>query len=159
MALSGAVIVAVYVAGYSRTEAAAQAQAAAGASLSHAAPGGAGGTAGSGTNASGAASGSAAAPAGGTSTGAKAAAKWKDGTYSAQGMGPHGPVTVSVIIRAGRIVSANITACGTTYPCSYLQPLINLVVSSQSAPADYISGATASSYAYYEAVTQALAQA
>ncbi len=201
MALSGAVIVAVYTAGYARTAVSAQQtnvamaalRAAAGAEQSGSSLGGTlgAGTYGSsppptasGTETAGGAQASAAPPApskasagssgsaGGAesapgasgttppaSAGAPAATKYKDGTYTATGFGPHGPIQATVVIRQGRITSANVTQCGTTYSCSYIQPLIQLVVQRQSAPADYISGATASSYAYYQAVVNALAKA
>ena len=185
MALSSAVIVAAYAVGYAHTEAAARQAAAAtvppgisqaatpgssgaGASASNNAASTVSASGSSATSTSGgasaasgtssAASKTAAAPKSST-TAKKTATKYRNGTFSAQGWGPHGPVTVAVVIRAGRIVSANITACGTTYPCNYISPLVNLVVQNQGPPTEYISGATSSSYAYYEAVTQALAKA
>lgn len=66
---------------------------------------------------------------------------------------------VAVVVHRGRIVSANVTRCGTTYTCQYVSPLVSEVVSSQAAPVDYVSGATASSAAYYQAVVGALTKA
>jgi uncharacterized protein with FMN-binding domain len=154
MALSGAVILSAYLVGYTRTEAAAQQ-----ASVSASAAGLA--------SSAGAISGSAAstpavsapAAASGTASSTAKPPAWKDGTYTAQGWGPHGPVTVAVVIHGGRIESANVTVCGTTYSCAYITPLMREVVANQGPPTDYVSGATASSYAYYQAVTQALARA
>jgi len=219
MALSGAVVVAVYTAGYSRTEAAAQradaalaalkaaagtsplqaggsvssaltsatiastppaATGASGASGSGAPAGASSGAAANTPPASGSSAGSGAAAAAGSSAPASSstpaaappaqsssapaaakpvAAKYKNGSYTATGWGPHGPMQVTVVVKKGRIASANVTQCGTTYPCNYMQPLAQLVVSQQSAPVDYVSGATASSMAYQQAVTTALSQA
>lgn len=163
MALSGAVIVAVYAVGYSHTEAAARRAAtpppAAVAAQTSGPAGQASQTSGvANSSVSSATPATAGSQAGASKTGA-ASGKYRSGTYSAQGWGPHGPVTVAVVVRGGRIVSANVTVCGTTYPCNYLSPLVSEVVQNQGPPTDYVSGATASSEAYYEAVTQALAKA
>lgn len=163
MALSGAAIVAVYAAGWARTEGAAQ-QASAAASSVQGAVGGAGAAAAASAASSPPAS--ASAPATGGSSTAPAAsgstaagAQYKNGTYTATGYGFHGPIQVQVVIRSGRIVSSTITSCGTTYSCSYMQPLISLTIADQKSPADYVSGATASSEAYDQAVQMALANA
>ncbi len=178
MALSGAVIVAVYAAGYARTEATARqanaqmaeataagsalggegaggpAQAPAAPSPTAPAPPSVGGATSSGASSAGAGS-APASPAAGTAH----RTAYKDGTYSSIGWGPHGPIEVAVVIRGGRIASAAVTRCGTTYPCQYMRPLQQEVVHTQAAPVDYVSGATASSIAYQQAVSQALAKA
>lgn len=82
-----------------------------------------------------------------------------DGTFVGVGNSRHGGMQVSVIVKDGRIVSANVTGCGTRYPCSKINPLISEVVNRQSAPVDYVSGATDSSTAYIQAVRTALAHA
>lgn len=180
MALSGAVIVAVYAAGYARTEATARqanaelaAATAAGAALGGAGAGGPGQaaappavasapatpTAQGAPSAGGASSAGAGSAPGQAATGTAHRTAYKDGTYSSIGWGPHGPIQVAVVIRGGRIASAAVTRCGTTYPCQYMGPLEQEVVHTQAAPVDYVSGATASSIAYQQAVSQALAKA
>lgn len=86
-------------------------------------------------------------------------AAYKDGTYTGSGTSRHGGMEVEVVIQGGKIVSANVTSCSTRYPCSDIDPLIGLTVSQQSVPANHVSGATDSSRAYRQAVTNALAQA
>ena len=84
---------------------------------------------------------------------------YRDGTYKAVGNGRHGPIEATIVIKNGKITSANVSSCGTRYPCSDVNPLINEVLSSQAAPAHYVSGATDSSQSYFQAVKSALAQA
>ncbi len=86
-------------------------------------------------------------------------AKYKDGTYTGVGYSPHGGVQVSVVVKGGKIVSADVTGCSTRYPCSVVDGLPQEVVSQQTYQVDYVSGATDSSMAYQGAVEQALAQA
>lgn len=88
-----------------------------------------------------------------------AAASYKDGTYTGSGNSRHGGMQVAVMIKAGRITSADVTSCSTRYPCSDIDPLIGLTVSKQGVPANHVSGATDSSQAYRQAVTNALKQA
>ena len=87
------------------------------------------------------------------------AQKYKDGTFVGQGYSRHGGVVASVVIQAGKIVSANVQSCSTRFPCSAVDQLPPLVVQTQAPPVDYVSGATDSSMAYQQAVTSALAQA
>ena len=147
LALSGAVVATVYLAGYARTEGAARAAerlvagSQAGASAAGTASAGSQGSRTSGAGAS------------------PTQAAFRDGSYTATGWGPHGPVQVKVVVRSGRIVSANILQCGTTYPCSVIANLPAAVVATQGQQADYVSGATASSMAYQQAVASALQQA
>ena len=65
----------------------------------------------------------------------------------------------TVVIKGGRIVSANVSQCLTRYPCSYIAALPGQVIARQSAQVDLVSRATDSSMAYRTAVTKALAQA
>jgi len=88
-----------------------------------------------------------------------AASRYKDGTYVANGSSRHGDIGATVVIQGGRIVSARVTSCQTHYPCHYVNPLVNEVLSKQDTPTDYVSGATDSSRAYKQAVANALAQA
>jgi uncharacterized protein with FMN-binding domain len=83
----------------------------------------------------------------------------KDGSYVGTGFSRHGDIEATVVIAGGKIVSANVTGCGTRYPCSRVNSLVREVVAKQAPPVDIVSGATDSSYAYVDAVTQALAQA
>jgi uncharacterized protein with FMN-binding domain len=92
-------------------------------------------------------------------TAASAQAGLKDGSYVGTGFSRHGDIEATVVIAEGKIVSANVTGCGTRYPCSRVNSLIREVVAKQAPPVDIVSGATDSSYAYVDAVTQALTQA
>jgi uncharacterized protein with FMN-binding domain len=84
------------------------------------------------------------------------APKWRDGTYTGLGDSPHGDIEARVVIRDGRIVEAGIATCGTRYPCSVIDPLIHQPVERQSPAVDYMSHATESSDAYYDALVAAL---
>ena len=172
MVLSSAVIVAAYAVGYAHTEAAARQATILPPALTQSAGTGAAPAAssasqtsatssasGSGTGTAASATSAGAASSTNSTTPKATPTKYRNGTFTAQGWGLHGPITVAVVIQGGRIVSANVTQCGTTYPCAYISPLVGEVVQNQGPPTDYVSGATASSDAYYQAVTQALAQA
>jgi uncharacterized protein with FMN-binding domain len=87
------------------------------------------------------------------------AATYKDGSYTGSGNSRHGGMQVKVVIKDGKITSANVTSCSTRYPCSDVNPLISLAVSKQSVPVNHVSGATDSSQAYRQALTSALKQA
>jgi uncharacterized protein with FMN-binding domain len=84
---------------------------------------------------------------------------YKDGSYTGDGNSRHGGMQVTVVIKDGKIASANVTSCGTRYPCSDINPLVRAAVSNQSVPANHVSGATDSSGAYKQALTNALKQA
>lgn len=86
-------------------------------------------------------------------------ATYKDGSYTGTGNSRHGGMKVALVVANGRITSANVVACSTRYSCSDVDPLVSETVSTQSVPVHYISGATDSSDAYYEAVSSAIAQA
>jgi uncharacterized protein with FMN-binding domain len=87
------------------------------------------------------------------------AGKYKDGTYSGRGSSRHGDIVASVAIQDGQIVSAEIAQCLTRYPCSWIVNLPKLVVNKQSTRVDYVSGATESCDAFFDAVNEALTQA
>jgi uncharacterized protein with FMN-binding domain len=84
---------------------------------------------------------------------------YKDGTYLGWGSSRHGDIQASVVVENGRITSASIAQCLTRYSCSWIAPLPPQVVTRQSANVDYVSGATQSTNAFYDAVVDALAKA
>jgi uncharacterized protein with FMN-binding domain len=84
---------------------------------------------------------------------------YKDGTYLGWGRCRHGSIQASVAIQGGQIVSTEIAQCLTRYPCSWIVNLPGQVVTRQSANVDYVSGATESTDAFYDAVSSALALA
>jgi uncharacterized protein with FMN-binding domain len=84
---------------------------------------------------------------------------WKDGTYTGWGFSPHGNIEAAVRIEGGRIVSAIISQCRTRYSCGVIELLPGQVVTRQSPDVDYVSGATQSADAFYEAVAAALQKA
>jgi uncharacterized protein with FMN-binding domain len=66
---------------------------------------------------------------------------------------------VTVQVSGGKIVSAAVTSCHTRYPCSDVDSLVSAAVQNQAIPTTNVSGATDSSRAYKQAVSNALAQA
>jgi uncharacterized protein with FMN-binding domain len=84
---------------------------------------------------------------------------WRDGSYSAWGFSPHGNIEATVRIAGGRIESAVISQCRTRYSCGVIETLPPEVAQRQSADVDYVSGATQSADAFYEAVFAALRKA
>jgi uncharacterized protein with FMN-binding domain len=84
---------------------------------------------------------------------------YRDGTYSGTGSNFLGNVSVAVSIKAGKITQVQITACNMHYPEYWIDGLPAEVMTAQSTTIDVVSGATASSAAFIDAVTQALAQA
>ncbi len=84
------------------------------------------------------------------------APKWRDGTYTGLGDSPHGDIEARVVIKDGRIIEAGIATCDTRYPCDVIKPLIHQPVERQSPDVDYMSHATESSDAYYNALVAAL---
>jgi uncharacterized protein with FMN-binding domain len=90
---------------------------------------------------------------------AKPAANYKDGTYLGWGSCRHGDLQASVVIQDGRIASTTIVQCLTRYPCSWIADLPKQVVTRQGPKVDYVSGATQSTDAFFDAVSSALAQA
>ena len=86
-------------------------------------------------------------------------AAYKDGTYMGNGNSRHGGMQVTVVVKDGKITSANVTSCGTRYPCSDVNSLVRAAVSKQVVPVNHVSGSTDSSQAYKQALTNALKQA
>jgi uncharacterized protein with FMN-binding domain len=84
---------------------------------------------------------------------------YADGTYLGWGSCRHGQIQAEVVIADGRIVSATIAQCRTRWTCDWLDPIVPQVVTRQHAGIDFVSGATDSSYAFSDAVYDALAQA
>jgi uncharacterized protein with FMN-binding domain len=84
---------------------------------------------------------------------------WKDGTYYGWGFSPHGDIQAEVYIEGGRIVVASISDCRTRYSCSVIDKLPPQVARRQSAEVDYVTGATESAEAFYDAVKEALSKA
>jgi uncharacterized protein with FMN-binding domain len=95
----------------------------------------------------------------GTAPTLPAAPVWKDGKYTAWGTCRHGDIQATVVIEAGRILSAEITDCQTRYSCDVIEGLPAKTVSRQKAKFDHVGGATESAYAYFGAVYWALDQA
>ena len=83
----------------------------------------------------------------------------KDGVYTGWGTSRHGDIQASVEIRDGKIYAASISQCLTRYPCSRIAHIVPQVVTRQSADVDYVSGATQSANAFYQAVVEALSKA
>jgi uncharacterized protein with FMN-binding domain len=100
-------------------------------------------------------------PESGNPAGAPAAPRtaWKDGTYTGWGFSPHGNIEASVTIQGSRISSAVISQCRTRYSCAVIDTLPPQVAQRQSPDVDYVSGATQSADAFYEAVVAALNKA
>lgn len=84
---------------------------------------------------------------------------YRNGTYSGTGRGRHGTIDVEVVIAGGLIVSAEITECGTRYPCDRIASLPSQIVELQDLRITRISGATESTHAYVRAVSDALDKA
>lgn len=85
---------------------------------------------------------------------------YRDGTFAGAGRGPHGTVDVEVVVAGGLIVAAQITECGTRYPCDRIAPLEEQVVQLQDLlHMTRVTGATDSSSAYVRAVSDALVKA
>ena len=95
----------------------------------------------------------------GAAPAAAPAVAYIDGTYVGKGSGGHGWVEVTLIIEAGVITSAEISNCGTIYPCSKIRALPGRVIERQSAAVEWISGASDSSRGFRLAVLAALNKA
>jgi len=88
-----------------------------------------------------------------------AAATYRDGTYQGSGSSRRGDVSVAVTVQGGQISNVQITDYTTYYPISRIARLPGQVISRQSAQVDFVSGATESSRAFRQAVTNALSHA
>jgi uncharacterized protein with FMN-binding domain len=85
--------------------------------------------------------------------------RYKDGTHVGWGSCRHGDIQASVVIQNGKIISTAIAQCLTRYSCSWIADLPGQVVSRQNSNVDLVSGATQSSDAFSDAVTDALSKA
>jgi uncharacterized protein with FMN-binding domain len=94
-----------------------------------------------------------------TSSASSASTGYTDGTYTGTGSGRFGSITVSLTTLAGKITNVQITKVATTFPVSQIASLPAQVVQSQSSSVTAVTGATASSQAFKQAVQQALVQA
>lgn len=96
-----------------------------------------------------------------SSAGASSSAtQYKDGTYNGSAANAYGTLSVSVTVSGGRIQSVQITSYSMHYPQSFIDPQLNQeVVQSQSYNVMMVSGATASSYNFVQAVFNALQNA
>jgi uncharacterized protein with FMN-binding domain len=83
----------------------------------------------------------------------------RDGTYFGMGSCRHGDIRAQVVVERGRITSATIADCMTRYSCDIIDKLPPEVVERQSPDVDYVSGATQSAEAFYDAVVDALSYA
>jgi uncharacterized protein with FMN-binding domain len=84
---------------------------------------------------------------------------YKDGTYYGWGTSRHGDIQAAVVIESGRITVARVERCLTRYSCSWIVPIPPRILLKQGTTYDYVSGATESSDAFQDAVTEALSQA
>ncbi len=95
-----------------------------------------------------------------SATGASAHTMYKDGVYTGAGANPYGTLTVAVSISHGKILSVKITSYNMHYPQSIIDPqLPQEAVSKQTWRIYIVSGATASTYNFAEAVYYALQKA
>lgn len=92
---------------------------------------------------------------------AQSTSTYRDGTYKGSAYNIYGSLSVSVKIAGGKIVSVEITSYNMHYPSSYISPYMNdEVIKKQAVLGIYgVSGATASSYNFADAVYSALKKA
>jgi uncharacterized protein with FMN-binding domain len=88
-----------------------------------------------------------------------AKAVYKDGTYYGWGTSRHGDIQAAVVIESGRITVARVERCLTRYSCSWIDPIPPRILTKQGTTYDYVSGATESSDAFQDAISEALSQA
>ena len=94
------------------------------------------------------------------SSGGSTQVKYKDGTYTGSGSNVYGDLSVAVTISRGKIAAVKITSYNMHYPQSYVDPQMNQeFVKMQTYRVYAVSGATASSYNFAEAVYYALQRA
>lgn len=85
---------------------------------------------------------------------------YRDGTYTGSGSNVYGTLSVKLTIAGGKITSVKITSYNMHYPSSFIYPQIaNEVIQMQTYRVYNITGATASSYNFAEAVYYALQKA
>ena len=91
---------------------------------------------------------------------ARHATLYKDGSYTGAGSNPYGTLAVSLTVANGRISAVKITQYNMHYPQSIIDPqLPREAVSMQTWRIYIITGATASTYNFAEAVYNALQKA
>lgn len=83
----------------------------------------------------------------------------KDGVYTGWGTSRHGDIESRVEIKNGRIISASIAQCLTMYSVYWITALPPRVVKRQNFEVDVVSGATESSYAFFDGIVEALKKA
>lgn len=83
----------------------------------------------------------------------------KDGVYTGWGTSRHGDIESRVEIKSGRIISASIAQCLTMYSVYWIAALPPRVVKRQTYDVDIVSGATESSYAFFDGIAEALKKA
>jgi uncharacterized protein with FMN-binding domain len=86
-------------------------------------------------------------------------ARFKDGVFQGRGSCPHGDIVAQVAIKKGQIVFAGIADCLTRYSCSVIHMLPEQIVTRQGTNVDVVSGATESTEAFQDAITDALSKA
>lgn len=86
---------------------------------------------------------------------------YKDGTYQGEGEGKVGPVKVSVAIEKGKISAVTVTEHAETpgLSDSSITEIPQAILKAQSVEVDSISGATMTSNAIIQAVTESLEKA
>ena len=90
---------------------------------------------------------------------APAKATYKDGTFYGWGTSRHGDIQAAVVIENGRITVARVERCLTRYSCNWIVPIPPRILAKQGTTYDYVSGATESSDAFQDAVSEALSTA
>ncbi|MEO8334470.1 MAG: FMN-binding protein [bacterium] len=83
----------------------------------------------------------------------------KDGVYTGWGTSRHGDIESRVEIKNGRIISASIAQCLTMYSVYWIAALPPRVVKRQTFEVDIVSGATESSFAFFDGIAEALKKA
>jgi uncharacterized protein with FMN-binding domain len=79
----------------------------------------------------------------------------RDGVFHGYGSSRHGDIEVRLEIVGQKVVYAEISRCLTRWPCTIVERLPAQVIDRQTADVDIITGATASSDAFYMAVLDA----
>lgn len=88
------------------------------------------------------------------------AATYRDGTYTGAGANVYGTLSVTVTVASGKIASVQITSYSMHYPQYLIDPTLNQeVVAQQTAQVYVVTGVTASSDNFIQAVAQALEKA
>lgn len=79
----------------------------------------------------------------------------RDGVFHGYGSSRHGDIEVRIEVVGQKVVYAEISRCLTRWPCTIVERLPAQVIDRQTADVDIITGATASSDAFYMAVLDA----